>query len=59
MCALSQAIAVKGVEKQLASLVNHTIKEFKAVVLDWPLNIYTYNGCQKEFPQDTCKIVQS
>ena len=24
----------------------------KAVVLDWPLNIYTNNGCQKEFPQD-------
>ena len=31
----------------------------KAVVLDWPLNIYTYNGCQKEFPQDICKILQS
>ena len=25
---------------------------FKAIVLDWPLNISTYNGYQKEFPQD-------
>ena len=23
---------------------------FKAVVFYWPLNIYTYNCCQKEFP---------
>ena len=31
----------------------------KVVVLDWPLNIYTYNSCQKEFPQGICKILQS
>ena len=31
----------------------------EVVVLDWPLNIYTYNGCQKDFPQDICTILQS
>ena len=32
---------------------NNTVKD---VVLDWPLNIYTYVGCKKEFPQNICKI---
>ena len=36
--------------------VNLCVDILKAVVLDWPLNIYTYNSCQKEFPQDICKI---
>ena len=36
-----------------------SLSGFKAVVLDWPLNIYTYSGCQKEFPQDKCKSLQS
>ena len=32
---------------------------FKIVVLDWPLNICTYNSCQKQFPKDICKLLQS
>ena len=32
---------------------------FQAVVWDWPLSIYTYNGCQNYFPKDICKILQS
>ena len=31
----------------------------KVGVRDWPLNIYTYNSCQKEFSKDICKILQS
>ena len=27
-------------------------RNLKVGVWDWPLNIYTYNGCQKEFPKD-------
>ena len=31
----------------------------KVGVWDCPLNIYTYNSCQKEFPKDIGKILQS
>ena len=33
--------------------------QIKAGVWDCPLNMYIYNGCQKEFPKDICKILQS
>ena len=28
-------------------------------VWNWPLNICTYNGCQKELPKNVCQILQS
>ena len=42
--ACSAVICQPGGHKQ-----NHNIK---VVVYDWPLNIYTYNGCQGYFPED-------
>ena len=34
-------------------------KLVKVGVWDWPLNIYSYNSCQKKFPKEICKTLQS